>query len=295
MKSQLLEDIGDSQPAPPRKRSSAAPPPQAAPDPAVRPRVWRSRHPAPVAEPAPEFHPPPPAEAPTEPHFFEPPPGTPSFASQQPDLSIQFPDEPVHWMDRWGRKFFGWTIAAALVAGVLGTGWWIYGDTQVESTLAMVADQTPTAAPAAPPAAEPTAPAVEPAPATATTDLAVPEPAPAAPAPIETREPSTPDAATVAAAAAAPIVAAAPKPKKKAAAPAVRRNAGKRTPVRTVARREPPPARVVLPPPPPRPEPEPAGDALAETLRQCRAAGYHATLCIKRGCTATKFGLACRG
>jgi len=33
----------------------------------------------------------------------------------------------------------------------------------------------------------------------------------------------------------------------------------------------------------------------AETLRQCRAAGYHATKCMQRGCVATKFGLACRG
>jgi hypothetical protein len=62
-----------------------------------------------------------------------------------------------------------------------------------------------------------------------------------------------------------------------------------------VVRRVAPPAQVAAQQPPRRADAEPAGDALAETLRQCRAAGYHATLCIKRGCTATKFGLACRG
>jgi hypothetical protein len=42
-------------------------------------------------------------------------------------------------------------------------------------------------------------------------------------------------------------------------------------------------------------EPPVADSPLAETLRLCRAAGYHATACIKRGCEATRFGLVCRG
>jgi hypothetical protein len=33
----------------------------------------------------------------------------------------------------------------------------------------------------------------------------------------------------------------------------------------------------------------------SETLRQCRAAGYHTELCLQRHCVATKHGLACRG
>ena len=41
-------------------------------------------------------------------------------------------------------------------------------------------------------------------------------------------------------------------------------------------------------------EPDPQSP-LAETLRLCRAAGYHATACLKRGCEATRFGLVCRG
>ena len=36
-------------------------------------------------------------------------------------------------------------------------------------------------------------------------------------------------------------------------------------------------------------------DPLKETLRQCRAAGYHAAKCVQLGCTATQYGLACKG
>lgn len=42
------------------------------------------------------------------------------------------------------------------------------------------------------------------------------------------------------------------------------------------------------------PAPSPARQ-LDETLKQCRAAGYHAAQCIERGCRMTKYGLACRG
>ncbi|MBQ5946677.1 hypothetical protein KBW98_04160, partial [Massilia sp. ST3] len=151
MKNQLLEDIGDAQPAlPPRSRSSAPPPTRPAPGSAARPQVWRGRRP-PVEQPArPPLPPAPPPDL-TVPSS-EPPPDLFSFASQQPDLSIQLPDEPVPWMERWGRKAFGWTLAAVAVAGLAGAGLWLYGETQVESTLALVADQTPPAAPAPPPA-----------------------------------------------------------------------------------------------------------------------------------------------
>ena len=308
MKSQLLEDIGDSLP-PPRVRPSAPPPPpQPAPDPVARPRVWRSR---PTTQPIPPAPPEPPQpaapfESPTEPHFFEPPPATGSFSSQQPDLGIYLSDAPAPWMDRWGRKFFGWTVAAALAATVAGTGWWLYGDRQVESTLALVADQTPPAAPApvaAPPAVAPPAAPVAGAaadtpelPASASAPESATESAPAsaleAPVPAEPVEQAPPEVSALAAAA-PPLVAAAPEPKKKKAPPAARRQAAKRTPAGSAVRRD-PPARVAAKPAPPRPEPEPAGNALTETLRQCRAAGYHATLCIQRGCTATRFGLVCR-
>lgn len=35
--------------------------------------------------------------------------------------------------------------------------------------------------------------------------------------------------------------------------------------------------------------------SMAETLKACRAHGYHAAQCIKRACSVTKYGFACRG
>lgn len=61
-----------------------------------------------------------------------------------------------------------------------------------------------------------------------------------------------------------------------------------RKPVRAVAKA--PPRRA--PPPAPAPTRE---SQMAETLRQCRAAGYHAGQCVKRGCVATPYGIACKG
>lgn len=52
------------------------------------------------------------------------------------------------------------------------------------------------------------------------------------------------------------------------------------------------PRRVAPPPPDPAAIRE---SQMAETLRQCRAAGYHAEQCIKRGCVATPYGIACKG
>jgi hypothetical protein len=54
-------------------------------------------------------------------------------------------------------------------------------------------------------------------------------------------------------------------------------------------------ARAAEPARAPAPAPKPVRNDMEETLRQCRAAGYHTTQCIERGCQATKYGLACRG
>lgn len=62
-----------------------------------------------------------------------------------------------------------------------------------------------------------------------------------------------------------------------------------RSRVRAVAKA---PRRVA--PPPPDPAAIRAAQ-MAETLRQCRAAGYHAGQCVKRGCVATPYGIACKG
>ena len=199
-------------------------------------------------------------------------------------MAIHLPSEAAPWMERWGRKAFGWTAALALAAGLAGAAWWLYGETQVESTLALVADQTPPAAPApfapapalAPPVAA--APALPPAPESESEPE--PEPVSAAPTPAPAPAPALREV------------------KKQRPPPAVRKSVQKKPTVRTVARREPP--RSAQSAPPVRPvraqaAAAPPEDALTETLRLCRAAGYHASLCIKRGCAATKFGLACRG
>ena len=161
MKNQLLEDMGDSHPVlPPGGRKSAAPPVRPAPGPDVRPKVWRGRQPAPAYPPPPPPSPAPPEAPPARAGPAEPRLDFSSFASQQPDMAVHLPSEPAPWMERWGRRVFGWIAALALVAGLAGAGWWLYGDTQVESTLALVADQTPPAAPPATPAAAAVAPPV---------------------------------------------------------------------------------------------------------------------------------------
>jgi hypothetical protein len=267
MKNQLLEDFGDSRSSPASAREAAPRRSGNAAAEGRRSQVWRGRQP----EAAPRDEPP--AEQETQPNWNEPfmAADFPAFASQQPDPAIQYPDEPAPWFDRWGRKALGWTAGLLLALGVAGGAFWMYHESQVESTLALVADQTPPAAP--PVAAQPVALPAQPAPPAEPQVLALDE--------NEAVEPAD-------AAAAAPVIAAAvpeppPKPKTKPR---------KRPPERTVlARSEPRPVRAAAAPPP---EP-PREDTLAETLRQCRAAGYHATLCVKRGCVATKFGLACRG
>ena len=271
MKNQLLEDFGDSRSSPASAREAAPRQSGHAAEQGPRAKVWRGRPPdaAPPAEP--------PAEQETQPNWNEPfmTADFSAFASQQPDLSIQYPDEPAPWFERWGRKALGWTAGLALAVGVIGGGLWMYHESQVESTLALVADQSPPAAPAPAPVAP--APAPAPLPAAQRAEIQA--------VALDEGETLEPGDAAAAAAIAAPVVAAAvpeppPKPKPK---PRVR----KRVPERTVlARSE---ARPVATPAPAREY------TLAETLRQCRAAGYHASQCMKRGCVATKYGLACRG
>ncbi|OON62875.1 hypothetical protein B0920_05435 [Massilia sp. KIM] len=338
MKNQLLEDIGANDSAPngnPRARLAGRRPATPPPDPAPRPKVWRERQNASAEEtraPRQERPPEPPPEPPPSPFTASPSFSADfsSFASQEPDLSIQLPEEPVPWTERWGRKLLGWSIATAAVAAIVGAGWWIYGDTQVESTLALVADQSPAPTtpapvlPAAPSTSAPVASApVSNAPALsgpAVSDPALSGPVPAAPtvaAPAnEMATAPQPAAASLdageeaiagaaGAAGAAVVAAAARKAVGDPAPPAPRSAPVKKTP-RPAARPAQPPARrelaavrtaprVVAERPAPPPAAPAVQDSLEETLRQCRAAGYHASMCLKRGCTATKFGLACRG
>lgn len=41
--------------------------------------------------------------------------------------------------------------------------------------------------------------------------------------------------------------------------------------------------------------PAPVDTSLAATLRACREHGYHATQCVKQGCSITEYGFVCRG
>jgi hypothetical protein len=80
-----------------------------------------------------------------------------------------------------------------------------------------------------------------------------------------------------------PVARKAQAPSQIAAAPAKEKR--KREPVRQIAR-----AAVIAPERPA--EPDTSMDAL---LKACRAHGYHASQCIKRGCSVTQYGFACRG
>jgi outer membrane biosynthesis protein TonB len=254
------------------------------------------------------------------------PPEIASFSSRQPDWTVPLEADTMPWTERWGRKALGWSLALAGIVAVAGTAAWMVRETKVESTLAIVADHSP--APVAPP---PTAvPVVQAAPEEPPPLKLLPPEAPASAAVPETPVSEPPvEAALAAAAAAAPAVAALPEKTEAAPPPPVKKKpAAKPRPERRVAaapaKRDKPAVKKAAKPKAPservlaraladaqrsrqeslaRPatpqdagpsQPPPTG-ALAETLRMCRAAGYHATACIKRGCEATRFGLVCRG
>lgn len=233
-----------------------------------------------------------------------------SFSSRQPDWAAPLDTGPAPWTERWGRKALGWSLALFAVVGVAGAGAWMVRETRVESSLAIVADHSPAPAPAPAVIAAPT-----------------PEPVVDDPPPLRLLPRETP---VIAAAEPVPpiepeVAAPAPPPKKAEPPPrpAAKKPVAKRLPERRLAaapvKRDKPAAKKTAKPKPPsdraltraladaqrsrqeslaRPNaaPDPAASGtLAETLRLCRAAGYHANACMKRGCEATRFGLVCRG
>lgn len=314
MKNRLLEDIGDSQSGapvgpPPRApkppEATTAPPAQAdGPPDRQRPGVWRSRTSAPSrprATQAPET---------STPSAAAIPPDIASFSSREPDWSVPLRAEPPSWSERWGRKALGWTLGVAAVVAVGATAAWMVRETEVQSTLAVVAGQSPAQASleapalAAAPLSEPEAEALPPLKLLPPEQAGTARPAAGNASGAEQTAPAEkPAAETSVAQSAAEKPAAGPA--KKPAVEAVRERrvaaagAGKsrqpdtRKPAPKQAREAPlarapaPPARAVAAPDPQSP--------LSETLRLCRAAGYHATACLKRGCEATRFGLVCRG
>jgi hypothetical protein len=250
----------------------------------------------------------------------------PSFASPPHDVALRFTPTQPSWFERNGRKVLGWGAATLLVLAVAGAGAWAYRDRQVADALALVAGETtpaPEIVPYVPPAPEPVPPLVLAKPGSST-----PEAAPemddsrrldvrlqdSAQDEEESGEKEFVDtavkAAPVVAAAAVAAKAAAPTPKAKPAKPAPRKEAERKpkqqkqdvrkadvrkpsatkADTRKTAARDKPPFNTSA-------AAAAAAPALSqeETLRQCRAAGYHASQCVRRGCVATKFGLACRG
>lgn len=124
------------------------------------------------------------------------------------------------------------------------------------------------------------APSAAPAPAAPVKPAAVVKEAPPASSPKpKSQTPPKPKAQTPA----KPKTQTPPKPSRAAAVPA--KETRQREPVRQVARASAAPKEAPLG----------AEDSLSETLKACRAHGYHATQCIKQGCSMTKYGFACRG
>ncbi len=258
----------------------------------------------------------------------------PSFASRAPDGALRFPVTQPSWFERSGRRLVAWGAAALLGVAVVGAGAWVYQDRKVAATLALVAGESAPAAvivPYVPPAPEPAPPLVLVKPGTSTVepvpemddsrqlDVRLPDSAGEVEEGEEEKFADTAVKAAPAAAAAA-IAAAAPaaKAKSEVRKEAERKPAPRKEPVKKVqskeearkadtrkaaAKSEPRKAdakkterkAAARTAPPSKPAASEPALSQAETLRQCRAAGYHASQCARRGCVATKFGLACRG
>ena len=203
------------------------------------------------------------AERREAPAFAAPPPSPtpPPVHSLDPDplaecWAIANPDVERTWFERWGRGAVAWSAGLAAVVAVAGGAAWVYNETRTDQSLAV-----------------------------ASAALDSPAPANVTRAPIGPLEPIDVQASELAPLAMdfqAEVPDFTPTPV--AAKPP-------RTRVRAVARaprRAPPQARA--------PAPAAIGASqMAETLRQCRAAGYHAEQCRKRSCVATPYGIACKG
>ena len=307
MKTQLLQDINDS-------HDHAAPAPVVAPREAPRTAPLQGtcgpEAPSPAAEPAPPPSPPP---APAEFEGF-------AFGFDSMDALPSYAAPRKSWIDRWARKVAAATmvVIAAILLAVVGA--WFYRESMDARSMVVLAKQAipERTGPAVPSVAAGTSAALATKSATtngiaasqtaASTAPASTAPGPAPgpetkPEPAEALPPSSASAAT-------------PGGKEPAAEPARATNAP-------------------LPEPPARKEGDkaatarlaraPAGTAgnnrdnrdsekrgpdtvaarneaatekrnkLAETLKQCRVAGYHEAQCLKRGCSMTRYGLACRG
>jgi hypothetical protein len=200
-----------------------------------------------------------PVEQRATPAPVEPPP--PPIHSLDPDplaecWAIANPEVGQTWFERRGRRAAAWSAALAAAVLMAGGAAWLYNETKTDQALAVASAALDTPAVASV-MRTPIAP-VEP------IDVQASELAPLAMdfyADVPDFEPT-------------PVAAKPPRRSVRAVAKAPRRA------------------------PPPAPAPDPAAvraSQMAETLRQCRAAGYHAEQCRKRSCVATPYGIACKG
>lgn len=264
MKAQLLEDIGNNH--------AFAPPP--------RPSARTSAPQQPAQQ---------------QPGPSEPPP-SPAWTGPQIEEEARYGNsndaDAGDWFDRWGRTAAIW-LAVLLTALLLsGTGMWLYNENKLDTTLQVLAKAPIPARQAklapVPAQAQSQAPAPAPAEAASTAAAAAIASEPQRPSPGPAQVPELPAPPAPAGGGAATGVA--PAPAADAAAPVAA--AAPSTPTRAAKKGAPAQAR----------EQERLaaakagrGEQLSETLRLCRAAGYHAARCVQLGCEATKYGLACKG
>ena len=265
MKTQLLEDIGENNSLPVIPPENLTSPhlhepktPAAAPTPdRWNAGPWRQRQNAAAAPPTsePVFAPPPPP-APAPPPFAPEPP----IHTFDPDpladsWAIANPDTEPTWFERWGRRAAAVSAGLAALVLVAGGAAWMVTETRTDEALAVASQALDNP----PPTFVTRAPivAVEP------IDIQASELAPLEMdfyADVPDFDPT-------------PVAAKRPRSRARTIAAAPRR-----------------------PAPPPAPTAAQVREAqMAETLRQCRAAGYHAQQCVKRGCVATPYGIACKG
>lgn len=268
------------------------------------------------------------AEPPVAPPFDA---QAPSSGAARPDPVFDFcprlPPPPAQgaasaepsWFQRSGQRYLLWGTWMLLAALVLQAGWWLYGERKDAGSLQLVAEEFKSE-PRQERALRRRALAakeftlapdgevrVSPAPA-ATSEVPAVRPSPAIP-PLAVLAPETDDGTSP-----EPEVAgtdggvqqegstiaeqdATPKPQP--APKQIRQSQGEQSASddkSALAAVEPAPHRRVA-----RASAKGAGKtvvqdaSMAETLKACRAHGYHAAQCIKRACRVTKYGFACRG
>ncbi len=226
------------------------------------------------------------AAAPQDPVF--------DFTPPSPALPAADPFTPARSTGS-GQRYFLWAACLLALVMLIGGGRWWYEKRTDAGSPALIADaakEKPQAGNAVPRQARaakaftagagdnvrvtPPTPAILPSP--AVPPLVMLDPEPPAAAKLEQRTPAA--AGRVAREAARKSE---PAAKRAAAAPAA--NKARREPVRQLAR-----ASAIGTQSPSGPD-----TTTAALLRACRERGYHAAQCIKRGCSVTEYGFACRG